>query len=412
MREKEPGQAIAAASLRFVLSLITLAMFGPALRAVTQERPSRPAETVRGVLAPEEIERRIFEAVNKERSARNLPAVKLSAALTDLARKQSRDLAGLGRLGHTSVSGRSYSERLEDAGVLFAASGENVARSDSFQPDPIHESLMTSGGHRENILHPDFDEAGVGVFRGSDGVYYVTQDFIKSVVVRDEAEARAFILSALDKARLSQGLSPLVPVGDVHRTAQAFALTKSQGQTLPVIPPEYGETRVNFYNGPDLDRIGAAMNEESLARYQLTGVGVHFVRTPEYPGGTYYVCTFLLAGDPALLWDEEERVQEVLKTLNEIRFSRNKIPLVLDPGLSRTAADLGARFRSGATNIDVPGTRAVAVFYETPKLDRLTDKLRARLANMTFRRVGISARPIDTGTGLNVNFLVVLLLDD
>lgn len=377
-----------------------------------QDMRSSPAGTILAVPPIEELEREIFESVNREREARNLPAVKLSPALAALARKHSQDQAKLGLLGHSSALGRSYPERLEEARIFFAASGENVARSDSFQPGPIHEALMKSEGHRDNVLHPDFDEVGIGIVRGVDGLYYVTQDFIGSVTLLDEETVRSAILGVMDEMRRSRGLPPLLDIADVHQKAQFFAALKSEGKALPQVPEEFGETRVEFYVGPDLDLIAAAMRENPPDRFQMTGVGARFARSPGYPGGAYHICTFLLVGDPAVMWNEEEQVQAVLRTLNEVRFNRNREALDLDPGLSRRAAAIAIRYRNGESELAVPGGRAVAVLYETPKLGSLAPDLRGRVGSKAFRKVGVSVRPVAAGTGLYVNFLVVLLLED
>lgn len=377
----------------------------------SQKEPPAAAGRVPGVPSLEDLERTIFEAVNKERAARNLPPVRLSSALTVLARKQSEDMAGLGLLSRPSASGQSYTDRLKDAGVFFGATGENVARSGSFDPERIHEALMADGGNRENILRREFDEAGFGVVRGADGICYLTQDFIRSVVVRSEDEARAVVLAALDKARLSQGLSRLVAFDEVHRTAQVFAQLESEGRTFPAVPLGYGETRVRFVKGPDLDVLTASMIEQPLARYMIAGVGSRFARTSEYPGGAYWVCTFLLVGDPALLWTDQERVSVLLKTMNDVRAGRATKPLELDRGLSREADALSLRYQRGKARIDAASGRAVAVLYETSKLGQLTADILGQIADRAFQRVGISVRPAEREKGLSVNFLVVLLFE-
>jgi uncharacterized protein YkwD len=376
-----------------------------------QKTPSRLPPSVSRSLPLPEIERILFESINRERVARNLRALRLSPTLTTLARKQSEDMAKLGVLEHVSAAGKSYTERLEEAGIPFASNGENVARSDSFDPALIHETFMASGGHRENILHPDFDDVGVGVVRGPDGIYYITQEFIRSVAVLDEAAVRAAILLVLDEVRRSQGLAPLLVVEEITRKAQIFARLKGEGKSLPPLPKEYGETRVDFYAGPDLDKIAAAIREHSLEGFQMTGVGVHFARTPEYPAGAYSICAFLLGGDPTLLWNEQERVRAVLQTLNEVRSQRKMRPLELDTFLSRRANRLAQSYQKNKSGLTGQAGRAVAVFYETPALERMAPSLHVHIANPNTKRVGISVRLAGAGPGLNVNFLVVLLLE-
>jgi len=410
MLDKKRGSL--GAVLGALLLIPTLSFIRAEESVSTQERPLPSAgKAVAAVPAPEEIERAIFEAVNRERVARGLAAVKVSSALTEMARKHSEDMSGRGLLSHFSAAGKSYTERLEAGRVLFAANGENVAKSDSFDPTLVHEALMKSRDHRENILKPEFDELGVGVVKGPAGTYYVTQDFIRSVVVRDEAEARTFLLAALDRIRQSQGLRPLIPVDDVHKTAQAFALARSEGRTDRAVPSEYGETRVDFYAGPGLDGLVSAMEAHPLDRYRLAGVGVRFARTSEYPGGAYYVCVFLLVGDEALRWSEEERIRAVLGALNGIRATQGRGPLRLDRALGREAAELNRRYQSDGTVPRAMNTNAVAVFYETPRLDLLEPELFRRIADKA-KKVGISVLPVSAGGGLNVNFLVVLLLED
>ena len=400
---------IATASL---LVWLLAAAFGPPVAANAPDKPSAQAAPKAVSMSLEEMERSLFEAVNRERAARNLAPLTLSPDLTDLARGQSRDMASLGVLDHASASGQSYSERLEAANVLYAANAENVARGDSSDPARIHNALMNSGGHRANILHPDFDRLGVGVFLTKEGVFYVTQDFIKSVVVRDEARARDRILAALDRARRGQGLAPLTPLDDLHQTAQSFARLKSQGKALSAVPEGYGETRVELFTGPDLDGIGAALSERDLDRYSLVGVGVEFARPAGHSGGAYSVCVFLLVGDPALLLTERERAAEVLEALNGVRARRKAAALALDEALSREAQDISRRYGKSLAGQAQPGGRALSVLYETARLGQVPSTLHGHVAGTAYRKAGISVRQARSGTGVNVNFIVVILLDD
>jgi len=384
----------------------------PLSAAPAQQKSARPPSGVPEVYPPGEIERVLFECANAERAARQLPPVRLSPALSALARRQSEDMARLGFFEHVSAAGKSFTERLEEAGIFFAANGENVARSDSFQAGPIHEALMKSEGHRKNILNPDFDEVGVGVILGGDGVYYVTQDFIRSVPLRDEESVRAVVLGACDEVRRGSGLAPLLIVDEVQRKAQQFALLRSEGKELPPVPGEFGETRVDFYSGPDLGKIAAAIKLSSLERYQITGIGACFGRSPHFSGWAYYVCIFLLAGDSAFLRSEEDRIQAVLRTLNHVRSKQGVGALELDARLSRTARRFGLRYLRNRAGMSIPRGKAVAIVYETPALGRLAPRLIAEVASRDFRRVGISAIPATAGSGLNVDFIVVLLLSD
>jgi len=371
----------------------------------------------------DEIERALFESVNKERLALNLQPVRLSAVLSGLARKHSAEMAGLGRLSHESASGGTLPDRLDEARIPNALNAENVVRSTTSDPALIHEALMRSGGHRENILLPDVDEAGIGVIRGPGGNYYVTQDFIRSVTWLDEDAARSAVLGALDEARRGRGLAPLQVHDEITRTAQDFARLKAEGKALPPVSDEFGETRVELHAGPDLEKITALIRELPVERFRMAGVGIHVTPTAAHPAGAYQICTFLLVGQPAWLWTEDQRVQAVLQAVNEVRAGRNVGPFALDTGLSRKAGDIAGRYRRKRSKAGDPrglqlftilakpaDVGVITVVYETSELDRLAPDLHGHVTGRGARKVGIFVTPATAG--LTVNFVVVLLLED
>jgi uncharacterized protein YkwD len=127
-----------------------------------------------------EIEKKIFLLVNAEREKRNIPKLEFSEILNKLAKGHSSDMAEQEENTHLSSSGEGYTERLVREGIYFITNGENVAVSDTFSAEIIHQSLMESKGHRENILNPDFDLVGIGVIYKKGRGYYITQDFLQS----------------------------------------------------------------------------------------------------------------------------------------------------------------------------------------------------------------------------------------
>jgi uncharacterized protein YkwD len=407
-----------------VLAVLVLgsAIFASAF-AAARPAPLRPPSGLQEALAPEAIERALFELINKERAARDLPALKLSSSLSDVARKHSEEMARLGRLGHESAAGGLLNERLKRAGIPNVLNAENVVRSTSFDPAFIHEAVMRSEGHRENILLPGVDEVGVGVVRGPRGDYYITQDLIRSVTWLDEAAVRAAIAAALADVRRSQGLPPLLVLEELSLKADAFARLKAEGRPIPPLPPEFGAARIEFFSGPDLDQIGAAVRDKAQETYRMAGFGVHVGPTGVFPAGAYQVCLVLLAGSPALLWDGPQRVEAVLRAVNEVRALKQAGPLALDAALTRTADILAERYLSKRppsgdqvspsqlmSLTDPPDVGTVVVIYETSDLERLAPDLRRHLQNLGGLKIGISVKP--AGAGLTVNFVVVLLAGD
>ena len=360
----------------------------------------------------EELERRLFEAVNKERASRGIPALSPNPALYELARRQSHDMARLGLLTHFSATAETLTERLRKAGVLFVANAENVARSDSFDPELIHESLMRSPEHRQAILDPVFDQAGMAIVRGSDGAYYATQDFIRSMMVSDEQKVRERILGAVAEAASERGVSPPSPIEDVHVAAKDFALFKGAGLELPPIPPAYGAASARFISGGDLDALLATARAIETKGFRFVGVGSWFGRTSEFPGGAYVVCIFLIPGDQALDMSDAERRQAVLDAFNGVRAAIGRQPLELDAGLCRQA-EVSNRLRLQRGPQGPPrGTYMAAWFYNTPDLGRVPDGIRKAVGDRALRKAGISVLSQETGAGFSVKFSVAVILED
>jgi uncharacterized protein YkwD len=241
-----------------------------------------------------EMEDDLFRALNAERAARGVPAVRVSPELVELARKHSAEMARRDVLSHESETGKSYQQRLTDAGVRFAGSGENVGRGNTSLTRLIHQAFMESAGHRENILTAAFDSVGIGVVGGRRGTYFVTVDFITSVVPKSAADIREMMLGALNDARARVRLSPVVLLDAVNNIAEDQAQARASGRALPRVLIASRRTSMRFVTGPDLDQLAAAIREQEVEGFGVGGIGSTFSRSREYPGGAYVVCIFLV----------------------------------------------------------------------------------------------------------------------
>lgn len=358
----------------------------------------------------EALEESLLTVLNRERAAQNLGRLRLSKELSSLARIQSREMAGLGILMHASADGKSYTERLTEANVLFRANGENVARSETFVPELIHESFMESPGHRKNILHPDFDTVGIGIVQGEDRAYYITEDFIQSFVKREDEEVRDTLLSRMNVFRRENTLPPLALVEVVNQAAKAYARSRARGSLPDAVPEEFSGGRMAFVSGPDLDAITAALRKHLLEEYTRGGIGVWFDRNADYPGGAYFVCAVLFPGDRFKGVSPAARAAAVLDALNEIRGTKGLEALGLDETLEKAAEEIlsGLRRRT-QRNLDAPlGTSAW--IYETPDLEILPEGLKKEIQDSYYRKVGISVLALEGEGQLRQQYAVVVLL--
>ncbi len=160
---------------RFRLSLA----LGLASVACWAAGAGEPARGAKGKLKLEPEEERALELVNQARVKAKLPALKVNALLTEVARKHSANMARQGKLEH-KLDGKDLEARLEAAGYRWLGFGENIAfskRKTRAAGDEAFETWMNSKSHRENVLEAEFTETGVGVARDARGEAYFTQVF-------------------------------------------------------------------------------------------------------------------------------------------------------------------------------------------------------------------------------------------
>ncbi len=107
------------------------------------------------------------------------PALRMDVNLRIAARSHSLDMATQNYVSHTSLDGRTFDQRIRQAG--YAGSfplGENVAAGLS-TPQAVVDGWMGSPGHCANIMAPGFRAVGVGYAQNPGSTYrhYWTQDF-------------------------------------------------------------------------------------------------------------------------------------------------------------------------------------------------------------------------------------------
>lgn len=122
-------------------------------------------------------EQQAVQLMNADRRANGLADLKLSSALTAVARSHSQDMVTRSFFSHTNPDGKTVTDRLKAAGISYTAAGENIAENTSVEA--AETAFMNSSGHRANILNSNYTTVGIGVAYDSQGKVYVTQDFIK-----------------------------------------------------------------------------------------------------------------------------------------------------------------------------------------------------------------------------------------
>ncbi|MFB7293852.1 CAP domain-containing protein [Actinacidiphila glaucinigra] len=113
------------------------------------------------------IEDEVVAIVNRERFNRGLPRLRIDERLRASARAHSQDMAQRNYFAHRSPDGTTPAERMRAWGHPQPGA-ENIAMGQP-RPQVVMTAWMQSPGHRANILHPQLQSIGVGLYRAKAG---------------------------------------------------------------------------------------------------------------------------------------------------------------------------------------------------------------------------------------------------
>jgi len=120
-----------------------------------------------------------LELINRYRQENGMAPLKVSGALAVAAQLHSEDMAAQNYFSHTSLDGRTFVDRIRQAGYTYNTwLGENIAAGyDTAQA--VFEAWRSSTGHNANMLNPNFVVIGIGIAYNSSSLYgwYWTTDF-------------------------------------------------------------------------------------------------------------------------------------------------------------------------------------------------------------------------------------------
>lgn len=142
------------------------------IQPVLPEQPDKPSIDDN---TSQTFVQQVIELVNEERAKAGLSPLQESAQASKAASVRAEEITR--SFSHTRPDGSSFSTALQQNGVSFRSSGENIAYGQK-TPQEVMNSWMNSQGHRANILNPNFTAIGVGYVQNSSGVGYWTQLFV------------------------------------------------------------------------------------------------------------------------------------------------------------------------------------------------------------------------------------------
>lgn len=151
------------------------AQFGQDDSGLVEEQLKLPEEPGREVLLTRE-EEKLLDLINRERSKKHLPPLKVDAQLTRVARLKSEDMLENGYFGHSSPTYGKLGDMLKEEGIQYRYAAENIGRGGTVEN--VHGMMMDSSVHRNAILGRRYTLVGLGVVRTSRGGVIVTEIFV------------------------------------------------------------------------------------------------------------------------------------------------------------------------------------------------------------------------------------------
>lgn len=159
--------------------------------ADTPNQPATPSSSAYDIDIAT-LERLIHKKMNDRRREHGVEPVNRSSKLDAIARYKSWDMAQRDYFGHRSPNGTTHLILRERYNSRCPNSSQNIylsrfkidsekTQEDLNNPSKISDdavnSLMNSTGHRKNILDPDYELQGIGIFVDENGTVFLTQEF-------------------------------------------------------------------------------------------------------------------------------------------------------------------------------------------------------------------------------------------
>jgi uncharacterized protein YkwD len=245
-------------------------------------------------------ENELLASANKSRELAGAPPLHMDESLREAAREHARRMVDSERLDHQFSGEPSLLERVAQVSALTRTlntslkidrAGENVAYAPC-APD-VHEALMRSPPHRENLLDRGFNVAGVAAI-WSKGRLYVVQDFAHEVPSYSAQQSGKLVGRAIDEMRQQAGLPELVQLNPPNLDKSACSLAEQNLPNAHLLATAYDNRQIITYTQSHPEILPqAALRMLRDPGVRQFAVGACYARSAAYPTGTYWVAILL-----------------------------------------------------------------------------------------------------------------------
>ena len=232
-----------------------------------------------------DAERQLLDMANAERTRAGLTPLKIDEGLVRAARAHAIKMAAQQQLSHQFSGEPSLADRISANSTLHLdREGENVAAAPD--AEDAHRALMASPPHRDNLLSPNFNVAGIGVVRKGTRLF-VAQDFGDSIATVSIQKAEELVAESVEELREQAHMPRLARVSNGSTEASACAM--AQADSLSAAAPPSGAYMLR-YTSMQPERLPSNISKVIAQRGLKTySAGTCYARTQKYPNGAYWV---------------------------------------------------------------------------------------------------------------------------
>lgn len=222
---------------------------------------------------PSRQERMVLDGINGERAAVGLGALAWDETLAGVARGVSESVRGSGAVPTDLV------ERLKKMGVASSLQLMNPAQGRS--AEEVQRRLLASPSHRQNLMNPDVNSAGVGIVQAGESVY-LTQIFTKELPPVDLQAVHQKLRAAVVRKRADARQPAVADDPMLAEVAKKYAqelaaaggtLAKARAAEIEA-PLKKGFKTVHIISGARPDPLDFAEEPGVISSGRLLGVGV------------------------------------------------------------------------------------------------------------------------------------------
>jgi uncharacterized protein YkwD len=245
-------------------------------------------------------ENELLASANKSRELAGTPPLRMDESLREAARAHARRMVESERLDHQFSGELSVLERVAQVSALTGTlstllkidrAGENVAYAPC-APD-VHEALMHSPPHRENLLDRGFNVAGVAAI-WSKGRLYVVQDFAHEIPSYSARQSGNLVGRAIGEIRQQAGLPELIQLTPPKLDESACWLARENLPNARLLATAYDNRKIITYTQSHPEVLPqAALRMLRDPGVRQFAVGACYARNAAYPTGTYWVAILL-----------------------------------------------------------------------------------------------------------------------